>query len=389
MTHYPINARINGVATPPIAEVQGWIQHRKFPDARPLLDVSQAVPSYAPADELLHHVERALHHPATALYTDIEGIPELRGAMAAHLTDDYAGHVEPGQIAITAGCNQAFAVAIDALAGPGDEVILPLPYYFNHHMWLEMRGIRPRFVSFTTGQQPAVAPILDRVTPTTRAVVLVSPNNPTGTEYPLAFISTLFDAAKQHGFALVIDETYKDFRTDPGPPHDLLQRAGWDRNLIQLFSFSKSYAMTGYRVGAMAASPELIEQVAKIIDSTTICPSHIGQTAALYGLTHLTEWRQQKANMLRQRIARLRECFDDSRLRYQLACSGAYFAYVRHPFDNLSAYSVARRLADDFNILSLPGPMFGPDQEPYMRFAFANLEAGYIPELVERLIESQ
>ena len=169
----------------------------------------------------------------------------------------------------------------------------------------------------------------------------------------------------------------------------MLQRPDWDENLVQLFSFSKSYAMTGYRVGAMAANPGLIEQVAKIIDSTTICPSHIGQRAALYGLGHLREWRHKKADMLRERIARLRDCFDDPRLKYQLTCSGAYFAYVRHPFGDQSAYAVARRLADDFNILCLPGPMFGPDQEPYMRFAFANLEAEHIPDLVERLIKSQ
>ena len=389
MAGYKVNSLVHGVITPPIAEVQSWIKNRLFPNDRPLFDVAQAVPSYGPAQPLLDRLASQLLDPSTARYTDILGLPELRSALAAHLSRDYEGVVATEEIAITAGCNQAFCVAMDLLAKPGDEVVLILPYYFNHHMWLQMRGINECYVPFTQNGPPSIDAIASRVTSKTRAIVLITPNNPTGIEYAPDHIEALFELVRSHGIALVIDETYKDFRTATDPPHRLLQRSDWDQNLIQLFSFSKSYALTGYRVGAIMANAETNREVAKILDNLAICPSHIGQLAALYGLRHLSEWRQEKADMLRDRVVRLRECFTNQAVRYELASSGAYFAYVRHPFTGQTAHSVAHRLADDVNILCLPGSIFGPAQETYLRFAFANLDGEHIPELVSRLIESQ
>lgn len=386
---YSINPQIRTLNAPPIAAVQDWVKNRQFSPERPLLDVSQAVPSYGPPDSLLDNLANDLHQLDTAQYTDILGLPALREALANHLTEDYAGDVIPAQIAITTGCNQAFCLAMDVVAQPGDEVLLLLPYYFNHHMWLQMRGIRSRLVPFSRDERALADSIASAIRPATRAIALVTPNNPTGIEYSPEFMDTVFELARKSDIALVVDETYKDFRQDPGAPHRLLQRPDWDRHLIQLFSFSKSYAMTGYRVGAMSARPAVLGEVEKIIDNVTICPSHIGQLAALYGLRHLSDWRQSKAAMLKQRVRRLRDSFADGELRYELVSSGAYFAYVRHPFDGESAEAVAHRLADRFDILCLPGPMFGPDQQAFMRFAFANLDSERIPELIRRLAESQ
>lgn len=389
MTTYSICRNVAAVGTPPIAEAQRWVDGRRFDPAMPLLDVAQAVPDYAPSGQLTEHLAERLKDPASALYTDILGLPELRDALARHLRQDYQGDIEAPQIAITAGCNQAFCVTVDALAGPGDEIILVPPYYFNHYMWLQIRGIEARCTNFTEAGAPPVADIAARVSERTRAIVLVTPNNPTGVEYPADFLDDVLDLAAGKGLALILDETYKDFRSHSGPPHRLLKRTDWDANLIQLFSFSKSYALTGYRVGAVAADARLIEQLARILDNVAICPPHPGQLAALYALEHLQQWRRHKTAMLRERVIRLRACFDDPALRYRLVSSGAYFAYVHHPFAGEPAGVVARRLADRFNVLCLPGSMFGPGQEAYLRFAFANLEEERVPLLVQRLIDSQ
>ncbi len=387
---YRSNPLIEGVVTPPIAQAHGWVRQRAAPNGLPLLDVSQAVPSYPPAAELLTHLaELIVTDPKTGLYTDILGIAELRRALAAHLSDDYGGSLDHRQVAITAGCNQAFCVAMDALARPGEEIILPLPYYFNHQMWLDMRGIRARHVAFEETHHPRVADFETLVNERTRAIVLVSPNNPSGTEYPPELFDALYDLAREREIALVVDETYKDFRARPAAPHRLFTHRDWDRTFVQLFSFSKAYALTGYRVGAMIAGPHLLAQAEKILDCLAICPSHIGQRAALYGLTQLADWRTDKVRLMRSRMAALRSAFCSNRLRYELVASGAYFAYLRHPFAEESATSVARRLVAQQNILCLPGSMFGPGQEHYLRFAFANLDADKIPELVERLISSQ
>ena len=383
------NPLVGSVSTPPIADVAGWIEGRDFLPELPLLDVCQAVPSYAPANDLREHMAHRLAEPPTSAYTDIPGLPALRNALALHLSEDYQGTVEADQIAVTAGCNQAFCVAMDTLAGPGDEVIMPLPFYFNHQMWLSMRGIVPVHPAFQEGL-PSVENIAEAITHRTRAIAIVTPNNPTGIEYPPALLDSLFELAREHSIALVVDETYKDFRASPAsPPHHLFQRDDWHGTFVHLFSFSKSYAMTGYRVGAVVAGQAFIDEVTKVLDCLAICPSHIGQIGALYALQNLRDWRDEKVHLMQTRVEALRAAFRSNRLTYQLVSTGAYFAYVRHPFIDEDASLVARRLADEQNVLCLPGNMFGPHQESYLRFAFANLDADDMPKLIERLINSQ
>lgn len=390
MIRYKINPLVATLAMPPIAEVQSWARVRKNTDHGPLLDVSQAVPGYGPARPLLDYVAEQLEDPATALYTAISGLPALREAMAEHINADYGGNTVAEQVAITSGCNQAFCTVMEAIAAPGDQVILVLPWYFNHQMWLQMRGIEVCCPPFNPDGEPRREEIAACITDSTRAIVLVSPNNPTGQEYSHALLEDLFELANRSGVALVIDETYKDFRSNPGTPHTLAQQTNWDQTLIQLFSFSKSLALTGYRTGAIAANEGLILEMEKVLDNVTICPSHPGQIAVLYGLRHLDVWRREKSDMLRDRARRLRECFERDDLDYELTFSGSYFAYVRHPFgESAGAYQVARRLAEEFNVLCLPGSMFGPGQDGYLRFAFAHIDMDQIPLLVDRLVSSQ
>ena len=385
---FRINSLLREVVAPPIADAQGWVARRRFPPDRPLLDVSQAVPSYSQAPELQAWLAQQVLQPNMALYTEICGLPELREALASELSRDYAGTVRPEHVAITAGCNEAFSVAMMALAEPGEEVLLPLPYYFNQQMWLQTLGIKPVYVPFNPGSHgtPDIEAIAARITARTRALVLVTPNNPTGAIYPPGFIEQCFELAKANGFALVLDETYKDFREDPAtPPHGLFARPDWGGTLVQLYSFSKVYAMTGYRVGSLTAGAALQEHIAKLLDCITICAPRIGQIAALYGLRHLQGWREEKRQAMQARNTMLRTIFNKPVNGFRLVSSGAYFAYLEHPFSGESAYDVARRLAADQNVLCLPGTMFGPDQERYLRVAFANLDPDRIAELARRL----
>ncbi len=388
---YQLNPIVEAVAEPPVAEVHDWIRGRDFPADKPLLDVAQAVPSYPPAPELQAHLARRVGEDGTSTYTAIVGLGELRDALAAHMSADYGASIEAARVAITAGCNQAFCLVMTALAAPGDEVILPLPYYFNHHMWLEMQGIRPVFLPFDedNGGIPDPAAAGGLIGPRTRAIVLVTPNNPTGAEYPPEVMEAFFGLARKRGLALVVDETYKDFRGAEAPPHGLFERHDWPRTLVQLFSFSKVYSLTGYRVGSVIAGDDLIAAIAKLADCVTICPPHVGQQAALFGLRNLEGWKQDKRRLMGERAQALRRQFLDNRLAYRLITAGAYFAYVRHPFAGETAFEVARRLADDHNILAMPGSMFGPGQDDYLRFAFANLDAEHMGELGRRLIASQ
>jgi aspartate/methionine/tyrosine aminotransferase len=387
---YRLNTLVRNVAEPPIAEAQGWIRGRSFPPGKPLIDVAQAVPGYPPPAELTDHLAGIIGRPEMARYTEIEGIPALRQALAAHMSGFYGAPVAAEEVAITAGCNQAFCLAMMALAGAGDEVILPLPYYFNHRMWLDMLGIATVALPFRPdrGGVPDPREAAERITRRTRAIVLISPNNPTGAVYPPQVLAEFFALARARGIALVIDETYKDFLAEKGAPHGLFADRAWRDTLVQLYSFSKVYCLTGYRVGSIVASPDLIAEAAKAMDCVAICAARIGQEAALYGLEHLAAWRESNRILMHDRVTALRAAFRDNSIGYELVSAGAYFAYLRHPFAGTAARDVARRLAEEENMLCLPGSMFGDGQEDYLRFAFANVDAETMPEIARRLASS-
>ena len=381
------NPLLAAVAPPPIAEAHRWIEGRSFPADKPLIDVAQAVPGYPPPKDLTDHLASVVGEAASARYTDIAGLPALRAALAADMGAFYGARIDAADVSITAGCNQAFCLAIMALARAGDDVILPLPYYFNHQMWLDMQGIGASHLPFRSERHgipdPAEAAAL--IGPRTRAIVLVTPNNPTGAIYPAEVIAEFYRLARSRGIALVIDETYRDFMPSEGAPHGLFAEPDWRDTLIQLYSFSKVYCLTGYRVGSLIAGPALGEEIAKAMDTIAICAPRIGQLAAIYGLGHLGAWRHENTRLMRERLNAVKRALTRNDLGYRLISAGAYFAYLAHPFGPRPAMDVARRLADEQNVLALPGSMFGPGQDAFLRIAFANAEASVMPALAERL----
>ena len=278
-----------------------------------------------------------------------------------------------------------------SLAGPGDEVLLAAPSYFNYQMWLQMLGVAPVYLPFRPerGGVPDPADARARITPHARAIVLVTPDNPTGAIYPPETIESFHRLAREAGVALVLDETYRDFLPSDGPPHGLLARPDWDETLVHLYSFSKVYSLTGYRVGALVAGTGLLAEVAKAADCVAICAPAIAQEAALFGLRHLADFRADKRRVVLERVAQFRAVFERQDLAYELISAGAFFAYVRHPFAGKPAAAVARNLILEENVLCLPGSAFGPNQDAYLRFALANIDGDAMDALGDRLVASQ
>ncbi|MCP4877404.1 MAG: aminotransferase class I/II-fold pyridoxal phosphate-dependent enzyme, partial [Gammaproteobacteria bacterium] len=220
------------------------------------------------------------------------------------------------------------------------------------------------------------------------AILLVTPNNPSGAIYSHECIEQFFELARAHELALIIDETYRDFIDIQQLPHRLFARADWRDTLVHLYSFSKVFSLTGFRTGAVAAGQALLDQLSKIQDCTAICAPHAGQLAALFGLQQLHDWKLEKSDELAQRAIAIREAFNHPELRYRLVSAGAYFAYIEHPFD-APARDVVKRLIQEQEIISLPGSYFGQDQERFIRFAYANVHERHFPDVIDRLIASQ
>ena len=381
-----LNPAMAATDPPPVMEARRWAAEAYFPPDRPLINISQAAPVDLPPLALRQAIaDAAINDPAAHLYGPVLGLPALRAEIAQQWSSAYHGIITPDQVAITQGCNQAFTAVMATLAGAGDEVILPTPWYFNHKMWLDMAGVSTVALPPGPGLIPQVAEAAARITPRTRAIVLVSPNNPGGVEYPASTIAAFRDLARSAGIALIIDETYRDFDSRTGAAHTLFTDPDWDDTLIQLYSFSKAYRLTGHRVGAVIASPARLAEVEKFLDTVAICPSQLGQIAALWGMQNLSQWvAGERAEILSRRAA-MQAGFHQLPGWRLLGC-GAYFAYVAHPFD-MPSDALAKRLVQEAGLLMLPGTMFNPAGQGLaeLRIAFANVDRAGIAEVFHRL----
>ena len=385
-----IQPRTAQTFAPPVMEARRWLAGVTHPDTRPLINVSQAAPVDPPPAPLRAAMaDFVANDPETHLYGPVLGMPELRDEVAKQWRLSYRGEISGNQVAITSGCNQAFAAAIATLCADGDEVILPVPYYFNHAMWLDMSGVKTVPLATGPGLIPDAEAARALINGRTRAIALVSPNNPGGVEYPAATLAAFRDLARSAGISLIVDETYRDFDSRDGAPHDLFQDPDWDDTLIQLYSFSKAYRLTGHRVGAIVASPARLAEVEKFLDTVAICPNGLGQRAALWGMRNLAEWLAGERLEILDRRAAIGEGFPKLQAQgWDLLGVGAYFAYVQHPF-NLPSNELAPRLVKDAGVLLLPGTMFMPsdhqDGARQLRIAFANIDRAGVGHLFDRL----
>jgi len=384
--NFSLSPLIEKVHFPPISEVKGWIAGRSFPADKPLIDLCQAVPDYAPPSELVEHLKARLDDPLISKYTPDEGLPDARQAVSSWYDRKYGASPSPEEVCLTVGASQAFWLAINVLCREGDEVIVQLPAYFDHPMALQALGIRPVFAPFDEagGGLPDIDLLGRLVTPRTRAILLVSPSNPTGAILSPAEVRRLFELACEKKIALILDETYNAFLSSPGAPHDLFADPAWRENFIHIASFGKTFALTGFRAGALVASPTIIHHALKLQDTMVVCQPRITQEAVRYGCERLDGWVSANNAMMQRRHDLFRREFCRDGNLFRLVASGGFFAWVRHPWQGISGRDAARRLTDEANMICLPGEVFGPGLEGYLRLAFGNILEETIPEAVER-----
>ena len=367
-------------------EVRDWARGNRN-SQKPLLNLSQAAPLSPPPDSLLKFLSEQAIVPENHLYGDVLGDIPLREEIVNLWEKEYSSSICINNVAITSGCNQAFCAAISTIASAGDSILVPVPWYFNHEMWLTIQGIDIKPIPCDLNMLPDIEMAKKLLDKKTKAIVMVTPNNPTGVEYPSRLIKMFSDLAKDNNIKLVIDETYKNFGDKQSK---ILYKGKLSEHLIQLYSFSKVYRLTGHRVGLMVASESFITQVEKFLDTTTICPNRLAQKAAYFGLLNLQDFMAKE----RSKINKLKNIFAkelNKNPNWSLLGIGGYFAYLGYK-SNLDSTSVAKKLLTDQNILTIPGDMFFPKSKNLfikerrsIRIAFANSTNEEIIELFKRL----
>jgi aspartate/methionine/tyrosine aminotransferase len=374
--------RMQGVQTPIIPVVGELI--RAHPGT---ISLGQGVAYYGPPPEAGEYIQKFFADLQNHKYKLVQGIPELLEAIEKKLAAENGIRVGSDQrIVVTAGANMGFVNAVLALTDPGDEIILNLPYYFNHEMAVAMADCRAVCVPTDENYQLQPEAIERAVTNRTRAVVTISPNNPTGAVYPEEALRQVNDLCRQHGIYHISDEAYEYFTYDGARHFSPGSIEGGAQHTISLFSLSKAYGFASWRIGWMVIPERLFEPVRKIQDTVLICAPVVSQWAAVgamrAGRTYCEEKLRATREIRRLVLARLQEIED---LLTVPPADGAFYLLPRVRADR-DPMDLVRRLVQEYKVAVIPGTTFGIGDRCLLRVAYGALQEDTAAEGLDRLV---
>jgi aspartate/methionine/tyrosine aminotransferase len=352
------------------------------------LSLGQGVVYYPPPAPVFDAIGALARDPALNRYQAVHGTDALIAAITAKLAHDNGIAVGPDQrVVVTAGGNMAFLNVVLAICDPGDEVILPLPYYFNQEMAITLANARPVCVATDGDYQLDVDAIARAITPRTRAVVTVSPNNPTGAVYSresLAAVNALCSAAGIHH---VSDEAYEYFVHEGEPAFSPASLAGAAGHTISLYSLSKAYGFASWRVGYMVIPAHLYPAIAKIQDTNLICPPIVSQLAATAALAEGRAWCAPRIAALTQVRAAVLAALAPLAPRVVAPCTrGAFYCLLRLD-GRRDSYELTMRLIAEHRVAVIPGMAFGVDDPCLLRVSYGAIERAEVVEAIGRLVQ--
>jgi aspartate/methionine/tyrosine aminotransferase len=376
-------ARRMAEVQPPIIPIVGeWI--RRHPGT---ISLGQGVVSYGPPAAALKALASFPRTPDDHRYGPVEGSPELVEAIRLKLAAENRIPIgRERRIVVTAGGNMAFFNAVLATTDPGDEVILVAPFYFNHDMAIVMAGCRTVAVPTDDQYQLRLDAIAAAVTPRTRAVVTISPNNPSGAVYPAPALEAVNRLCADRGLYHIHDEAYEYFTYD-GVQH--CSPGAFDGSVphtISLFSLSKTYGMASWRIGYMVIPAHLFEAVNKIQDTNLICPPLVSQAVACAALASGSGYCRAHV----AELASVRSLVLDDFARVADVCTvprpdGAFYCLVR-VHTSMDPLAVVEHLIVDHRVAAVPGTAFGLTDGCYLRVSYGALDRDTVAEGMSRLV---
>ena len=376
-----VSRRMSEVQSPIIPTVAGWIR------ANPgTISLGQGVVFYGPPPQTMEQIGRFEADPDNHKYKLVDGIPPLREAIAQKLSQDNGIRLGPeNALVVTAGGNMAFMNAVLAIADPGDEIILPSPYYFNHEMAITMASCRPVLVPTDSRHLPQIESIRAALTPRTRAVVTVSPNNPSGAVYPEPLLREINRLCAERGIFHISDEAYEYFVHDGAKHFSPASVSGSEAHTISIFSLSKSHGFASWRIGWMVAPTGLLEAIKKAQDTILICPAVIAQFAAIGALQAGGDYCRQHMQSLAETRRIAREQFGQIEDICEVPPASGAFYYLLRLRSQAPALSLVERLVREHRVAAIPGSAFGLDDGCHLRVAYGALARDTAAEGLARL----
>jgi aspartate/methionine/tyrosine aminotransferase len=373
--------RMDRIQAPIIAVIGALIR-----DVPGTISLGQGVVHYGPPPAALEAVRAALVQPATHEYQDGHGLPVLVDRIVSKLATENGIDVSRGsRVMVTAGANMAFMHAVLAITSPGDEVILPVPFYFNHEMAIEMAGCRAVCVPTDDRYQLRLDAIRGALTSRTRAIVTISPNNPSGAVFTEASLRQVNALCRDRGLYHLSDEPYEYF-TYAGVRH--VSPGGFAdaaAHTISIYSLSKAYGFAGWRIGYVVYPDHLASAMIKSQDTILICPTVASQEAAAaamdvgraYCAPYVRELESIRQLVL-ERLAAL-----DS-LATVPAADGAFYCLLKVHAD-AEPLALAERLIREHHVAVVPGTAFGMEGCTF-RVSYGALQRDTVAEGIGRLV---
>ncbi|RQG99452.1 pyridoxal phosphate-dependent aminotransferase [Natrarchaeobius oligotrophus] len=342
------------------------------------------------------HVVEAAYEAAMAgetHYTSTLGLPELRVAIAEKLERENGVSVDPAsELLITMGGIEAVYLALLVSANRGDRVLIPEPRWPNYEMQAELIGATPVRVPLSGDDGFALDPdrLIEEIDDDTGAIVLTTPSNPTGRVYDADAVRAVTEAAADHDAFVISDAIYERLVFDEAA-QTVAAATDSPANVIEVNSFSKGYAMTGWRIGWLAAKPEVVSAAQQLRQCLSLCPNTISQYAAIAALTG----PQEPFDEMRDAYAERRDVVVDRIADIpELSCArpeGAFYAMVDATALERPSLEMSKELLTEHDVVTTPGSAFGPAANGYIRLSFANsierLETGF--DRIESYVRSR
>ena len=307
-------------------------------------------------------------------YSESSGLPQLREAIAEKLNRDNQVNAHAGQIIITVGAIEGLAASVMAVIDPGDEAILPTPTYSTHIRQVQMASGNPVLVPLIEeeGFRLDIPAIKRAITPKTRAIIFCTPSNPTGTVFPEQDLQQVAEIALERDLMVITDEAYEYFVFDDHKHFSIASIPEMSKNAISTYTFTKTYAMTGWRIGYLHAHEDMIPQITKVHIPFSICAPVVSQYAALTALQDpqdcIIEFRNHylsARNLMCERLDRLNHVFE-----YQKP-DGSYLMFPKIMTDEgRDSTAFCKRLLQEARVSATPGIAFGPTGQNHLRLSF-------------------
>jgi aspartate/methionine/tyrosine aminotransferase len=351
------------------------------------ISLGQGVVYYGPPQSALDRLTTLNTANGIHKYGDTGGLKELRELITNKLLHENGINVANGsKVIVTAGSNMGFLNAMFAITCPGDEIILQVPYYFNHEMAVRMVDCTPVLVPTDENYQLRPDKIHRAITEKTRAVVTISPNNPSGVVYPAESLIAVNKICREHGLYHISDEAYEYFTYNGSRHFSPGSIRGAEMHTISLYSLSKAYGFASWRIGYMVIPEHLTGAVYKAQDTNLICPALPSQFAAAGALQTGVKYCRKKLQIIEEvrdiMLQQLRQVTDICQVS---AGDGAFYLLLKVN-TGMDDMTLATRLIREHQVAVIPGHTFGFNDGCYLRVAYGALDKNNATEGIRRLI---